>query len=130
MFQFKKKYFFAFLLLFLIEIAIAVFVKDRFVRPYLGDVLVIMLLYCFIRSFLKIKVAAAIIAVLGLAFLIEILQMFETVAFLGLQNNSIARTVLGSSFDWWDLAAYVAGGLVILAVETARLGKQILKGYG
>ncbi|MFT5385169.1 MAG: hypothetical protein ACI81W_002574, partial [Saprospiraceae bacterium] len=36
--------------LFLIEVGIAVFIQDRIIRPYIGDLLVVILIYCFIRS--------------------------------------------------------------------------------
>ena len=47
----KKRlpYLLAFILLLLLEIIIAVFVHDRFIRPYVGDVLVTVLL-CFFNS--------------------------------------------------------------------------------
>ena len=41
----------AFIILFLIEAAIALWVHDRFVRPYIGDVLVVVLVYVFVRIF-------------------------------------------------------------------------------
>ena len=37
LFRFRLNYFLVFLLLFLVEVCIALFVRDRFVRPYLGD---------------------------------------------------------------------------------------------
>ena len=51
--QFDKYYFFAALLLFLVELVIALYVKDNFVRPYLGDLLVVILIYCCLKSFWK-----------------------------------------------------------------------------
>ena len=44
MWHFNKIYFRLTVILFLIEVAIALFIKDRFIRPYLGDVLVVMLI--------------------------------------------------------------------------------------
>ena len=117
MFQFNSKYFIAFLLLFLVEAGIALFVQDQFIRPYLGDVLVVLLLYCFVRTFLKTKPIYAVAGVLAFSFLIEILQYFRLVELLGLQENRMARTVLGSSFDWRDMAAYLVGAAVILVIE-------------
>lgn len=46
----RRWYALAFGLLLLLEALIAVFVHDRFVRPYLGDVLVVVLLYCLARA--------------------------------------------------------------------------------
>lgn len=117
MFKFKKKYFFASLLLFLIELGIAFFIEDRFIRPYLGDVFVVILLYTSARSFVNSPPLIAAAGVLGLAFLIELLQLFNIIRMLDLQDNKIARTFLGSHFDWMDLLAYIVGILTVLIFE-------------
>ena len=124
LFRFRLNYFLVFLLLFLVEVCIALFVRDRFVRPYLGDVLVVMLLYCFVRSFLKLKPRVAALGVLLFAFLIEMLQYFRLVEVLGLRDNKIATTVLGSSFDWEDLLAYSLGAVLVLLIEGFRKQRQ------
>ena len=46
----RGRYWLAFGLLLLVEVLIAQYVHDRFVRPYLGDVLVILQLYCLGRG--------------------------------------------------------------------------------
>lgn len=38
--------------LFIVETLIALFVRDAFIRPYMGDVLVVILIYCFARIFI------------------------------------------------------------------------------
>ena len=55
--QKKKRIFFLMLFLFFlcVEILIGAFVHDQFIRPYLGDVLVILLLCCFMRILLPSK---------------------------------------------------------------------------
>ena len=45
----RAAYLTAFLALLCIEILIGAFVHDAFVRPYVGDVLVVILIYCLIR---------------------------------------------------------------------------------
>jgi hypothetical protein len=55
--------------------------------------------------------------VLIFAFSIEVLQYLDLVKKLGLENSKVARTVIGTSFEWIDLIAYVAGTVVILTVE-------------
>jgi hypothetical protein len=67
-----------------IEILIALFVRDRFVRPYLGDVLVVMLVYCFVRTFFDLAVLPLTVGVLLFAFTIEFLQYLNIVEVLGL----------------------------------------------
>ena len=47
----KKRlaYVVATIIIFLVELCIALFVRDRFIRPYMGDLLVVVLLYTFVR---------------------------------------------------------------------------------
>lgn len=125
MFTFNKKFFFLTLLLFITEVLIALYVKDRFVRPYVGDYLVVMLIYCFVRTFLNSPVLPTAIAVLLFAYLIETLQYFRLVDRLGLEHNVIAKTVIGYGFSWIDMLAYTLGIFTILAI--AFLKKQTEK---
>ena len=117
MWHFNKTYFGLTAVLFLIEVVIALFVKDRFIRPYLGDVLVVILIYCFVKSFIKISVYKAALGVLLFAFTIEILQYCSLVEKLKLQHNTVAKTVIGTSFSWEDILAYIAGILIVLIAE-------------
>ncbi len=52
----NKKYIISFLILFIIEALIALFVHDNFIRPYIGDILVIILMYTFIRGVIDKKI--------------------------------------------------------------------------
>lgn len=125
MLTFNKKFFFLTLLLFITEVLIALYVRDRFVRPYGGDYLVVMLIYCFVRTFLNSPVLPTAVAVLLFAYLIETLQYFRLVDRLGLEHNVIAKTVIGYGFSWIDMLAYTLGIATILAV--AVLKKQTKK---
>ncbi|MBW4604907.1 MAG: DUF2809 domain-containing protein [Calothrix sp. FI2-JRJ7] len=53
----------------------------------------------------------------NLACLVEILQYFNFVNKLGLQNNRILAVALGSTFDWKDIIAYAIGTIIILALD-------------
>jgi len=117
MWHFNKTYFGLTAVLLLIEVVIALFVKDRFIRPYLGDVLVVILIYCFVKSFIKISVYKAALGVLLFAFTIEILQYCSLVEKLKLQHNTVAKTVIGTSFSWEDILAYITGILIVLIAE-------------
>jgi hypothetical protein len=117
MFQFNRNYFILTILLFLIETAIALYLHDNFIRPYFGDFLVVMLLYCFLKSFINLSVWVAAGLVLLFSFAIEIAQYFNMVEKLGLQHSKIARVVLGNSFAWMDLLAYVLGILAVISIE-------------
>jgi hypothetical protein len=117
MLTFNKKYFIIALLLFFIEVLIALYVHDRIIRPYIGDVLVVILIYCFIKSFLKLPVLPVASAVLIFAFMVETLQYFKIVEVLGLQHIKLARIIIGTSFAWMDMLTYIAGIAIVLIAE-------------
>jgi len=117
MFTFHKTYFYLTLLIFCVEVFIAVFVRDNFVRPYLGDILVVILIYCFLNSFLNLPVLKTALFVLLLAFSIEFLQYLKFIELLGLENSSFGGTILGTSFDWLDLLNYTIGIVILLLAE-------------
>ena len=117
MFVFRKNYFLLTIILLFTEICIAVFINDRFIRPYLGDFLVVILLYCFVRSFFNVPVNQTAIGVLIFAFVIEGLQYIQLVNILGLQDSKLANVVLGNSFSWMDMLTYVLGIALVMAYE-------------
>jgi hypothetical protein len=112
-FRFSQKYFILSLLLFITEVLIALFVRDSFIRPYFGDFMVLMLLYCIVRSFWNFPVLHTVLVTLAFAYLVETLQYFRFVEHLGLQNSVVARTVIGTGFAWGDMVAYTLGGVAI-----------------
>lgn len=122
---FNKNYLGLASLIFGIEVLIAIYVNDNFVRPYLGDVLVVILIYCFLKSFLKLPVLVAALLVLAFAFAIEFLQFLHLVEKLGLEKSKMARTVIGTSFAWIDLLAYIVGIAIVLIAEKYWLKKEI-----
>lgn len=125
MLRFKRSYFIPAVLLFVVEILIALFVTDRIVRPYVGDFLVVILMYCFVRSFLSTPVIKTAMGVLLFAYLIEVLQYLKIVERLGLQNSPLARTIIGSSFEWIDLIAYTLGIFFVIIIERVLKGKLL-----
>lgn len=114
---FNKTYFIAFIVLFLIEAAIAYYLKTGFIRHTFGDFLVVILLYCFFKSFIKGQPLATGITTLGIAFIIEFLQLTNFLEILGLKNNIWANLVFGNSFSIQDLVAYTLGIVVTLLFE-------------
>ena len=117
MFTFRPVYFVGALFLFLVEVLIALYVTDRFVRPYFGDYLVVILMYCAVRAVVKSSVTKAAIGVLLFAYLVEFFQWMDIVTVLGLQHNSMAKTVMGTRFEWTDMLAYTLGILTVVFLE-------------
>ena len=112
MLTFKPKYLIACLVLLLTEIIIAAYVHDKIIRPYIGDLLVVILIYCFIMTFFLLPVMPVAIAVLLFAFGIETLQYFNLLHALGLEKSVAAHMLLGSSFQWLDMLMYCLGFLL------------------
>lgn len=106
-----------FLVLTLVEVLIALFVRDRFIRPYFGDVLVTVLLCCFGRILFPKKLSVLPLLVFLFASAVEVLQYFDYVSLLGLQDNGFFRTLLGTTFSFSDLICYGAGCLLFFLGE-------------
>ena len=108
------------IVVFLIELIIALYVHDHIIRPYIGDMLVVVLVYCFVRVFLPGGIKRLPLYVFLFAACVEVLQFFRLVEILGLEGNAAARIILGSVFDWKDIACYGAGCLLIQIFEIRR----------
>ena len=102
-----------FLLLFMTEVFIAVYIHDEFIRPYLGDILVVVVIYCFIRVFQPIRCRFLPIFIFLFSALVEFSQNFDLAELLGLTRNKFVRIILGSVFDWKDIACYAAGCILL-----------------
>lgn len=106
------------LALFMVEVGIALFLQDALVRPFVGDALVVMLLFCVVRmawpSGSGVRLA---VAVLLFAWAVEVSQAFDLVAVLGLEESRLVSTVLGRTFSWMDFVAYSAGFAGCLALD-------------
>ena len=115
----RPGYTIATLLLFEVEVCIALFVRDAFVRPYLGDLLAVILVYCGLRAVTRIGVGAAVGVALAIAFAVEFGQLIHILDRLGIENQMV-RMVLGTGFEVKDLFAYSAGGALVLLIERLR----------
>lgn len=117
MMKFNKRYFLITSLLFLVEIFIALVVKDKFVRPYVGDYLVVILIYAMIKSFFKVRSIPLAVGVLLFAYGVEFSQYFNLINLLHLSQDKVAQNVMGNSFSWNDMIAYTLGILTVVFVE-------------
>ena len=120
MIHFNRHYFVFAILLFITEVLIALYVHDQIIRPYVGDVLVVILIYCFVKSFFNFPVGITAWSVLLFSYLIETLQYFNYVKHLGLEHSTLANVLMGNYFTWVDLLAYTLGILIVLIVERLR----------
>lgn len=114
MFRFQPKFFILNIILLSILIFIAMYVRDRFIRPFLGDVLVVIWLYAFLKSWLTLSTPKVAFFVLIFACSLELGQYFNLVAILGMEHIKVARIIIGSTYDPLDLVAYFLGWIVIM----------------
>ena len=110
----KKRltYTIVFAVLFLLEILIALFVHDRFIRPYIVDLLVTVLLCCFCREVIPGQLKLLPVYVFLFAAFVEFCQYIDVVKLLGLENNALFSTLIGRTFSVTDLLCYAFGCLV------------------
>lgn len=112
------------LVLLLLEIVIALYVHDDFIRPYVGDIIVVVVIYTFVRVWLPKKVRFLPVYIFIFAVLVELLQYFRIVEVLGLEDNRFMRILIGSVFDMKDIVCYFIGcvllGVFELIVEIMR----------
>ncbi len=123
--RFSKKYALVFAVILLIEVSIALFIKDQIIRPLVGDVLVVVLMYACVRMLFDVRDHRLLaIGLLLFAYLVELSQAFDLVSRLGLADSKLATVVMGTTFDWRDLLAYTVGFVVILVEGKGYHGRQ------
>ncbi len=105
------------ILLLVIETLIALYVRDDFIRPYFGDVLVVIVIYTFIRIFIPEKVRWLPIYIFIFATFVEFMQLIGIVNILGLERNSFWSILIGTSFDVRDILCYATGCAVLVIYE-------------
>lgn len=103
-----------------VEVVIACYVHDRFIRPYVGDVLVVVVIYCFVRIWIPQGVRLLPLYVFLFAAGVEVLQYFHLVELLGVGNNTFLRIVLGSVFDLKDILCYGIGCVFLEGFERVK----------
>lgn len=120
--QSQKNWLYLAICLFCLEAFIAAFLHDRIIRPYVGDLLAVVFLYCLAKSVApSLPVGPTVVGVLLVAYTIETLQYVHLLQHLRLQHSRLAAIVLGSHFEWIDMAAYTLGALLIWSVEKMRI---------
>ena len=111
----RLPYIIGFLLLVAVEVCIGIFYFNHFIRSYIGDVIIVWVLYCLFRSFVpkKFNSYAVAIGILVFSFIVEFLQKAHIADILGVKNE-LLRIIIGTSYAVEDLWCYAAGTAVTL----------------
>ncbi len=97
------------------EVLIALFVRDRFVRPYLGDVLAVVFVYLGLRTLFPEKPKLVSVIAFGIAAAVELLQLTGLSGIFG--EGSVFSVIVGGTFDFADLACYFVGAAVCFFLD-------------
>ena len=124
-FKFNLKYFLLTLLIFLVEVLIATVLKDQFfIRAYLGDVIVVMLLHTLVKSFFITNDTKLILGIFAFSCLIEFAQFFNIADKLGFPEGSLMYIVVGNSFSWIDIICYGVGCLILYLLVIIKFNQK------
>lgn len=118
----KKRlvYLLATIILLITEVLIALYVHDDFIRPYVGDALVVIVLYTLVRILIPEKGRLLPLYIFLFAVAVEILQGIHIVNILGVADNRFLRTLIGDSFDIKDILCYGVGCILLWLYESKR----------
>lgn len=116
----RLPYLVATVILIVTEILIALYVHDSFVRPYGGDILVVILIYCLLRVAIPTGVPLLPLYVFLFACGVEVLQYLDFVSLLGLDRYEVARIALGTSFSFVDILCYLVGCSLTFVLKSRR----------
>jgi hypothetical protein len=108
----------------MVEASIAYYLESGFIRHTFGDVLAVIMVYCLLKSFIKINPKIIALIVLVVSFCVEYLQYFKLIKRLELQDNEIANLILGNTYHVLDLLAYIIGITIVLVLES-KFSKNI-----
>ena len=112
------------LFLLLIEVIIALYVHDDFIRPYVGDVLVVIVIYTFIRIIVPEKCKLIPLFLFVFASGVELLQLANIVEILGVADNKFLKILIGSVFDIKDIVCYAVGCVILCMYEWVRVRRR------
>ncbi len=125
MIRFSLGYFFLAALLVATDFLIVDQLHDAVVRPYGGDFLWGIFLYCLVRCVVNRPVIPTAFAVLVFCCAEELLQYFHLADRLGFTKPSLMRTLIGTSFSWADMLCYTLGIGVVIVLESILQKKRV-----
>lgn len=116
----RLKYIVIFLVVFLIEVLIGVFLHSGIIRNYIGDILVIPAMYYFIRIIYPKRIRKLPYILFTFAAIVEVLQYMNLNDILGIESSSLLGILLGSTGDIIDIICYLIGTIIIIFIDVVE----------
>ena len=116
-----------FISLILIEIFIALFVHDDFIRPYIGDVIIVLVIYFFIKIIFIQQIKHLVPIIFIFTIIVEWFQYINILEILGLYHIEFLRILVGTTFSWADIYCYAVGCILILIYERLNFKRAMKK---
>lgn len=115
----KKRIFYLIItiILLIIEVLIALYVHDNFIRPYIGDVLVVIVIYSLVRILIPEKCRLLPLFIFIFSVAVELLQYIHIANILGAADNRFLSTLIGGVFDMKDILCYGVGCILLGGYE-------------
>lgn len=104
---------------------VKLFSNNQFIRGFTGDIVVILLIYFFIKIFNDFSPIKLAVFMLLLAFATEFLQYLKLISILGLEQNAFAQLIIGAVFDPLDLIAYTIGVITVYTVDVRLITEKV-----
>ena len=110
--------------IFALEVAIARgYIPGQFIRNSLGDVLVIALIYFFLRGITTFSRWIVLVGSVAAGVGVELLQYVHLADRLGLEQGSLLYIIIGNTFSLLDVVMYLLGGVFAICLDVLLLKK-------
>jgi hypothetical protein len=120
----RAKYLLIALIIFIIEVLVAtIFSHFIFIRSFLGDFLVVILLYFLVKAFRQVTPLPLALAVFVFSCIVETTQYFHLADWLGLQRGNLLSILMGTNFSWVDILMYFFGCITSYFFDSLILSK-------
>lgn len=116
----RIRYAIIFFVLSVIEVLIALYVHDTIIRPYIGDVLIVVVLYMGIRVLIPEKLKLLPLYIFLFASVVECLQLVNFIQIINVEKNTILGIMIGSVFDIKDIGCYGVGCILLGIYEWGK----------
>lgn len=111
------------IVVFILEIAIAVY-GEGFIRHTLGDFLATMLVYFCFSAILDMRPRLSAFFAFVFSASIEAAQALDVITAVGAGDSEIVRLVFGTTFSWADMLAYALGACAAYMIDVMWVARR------